>query len=978
MAMISSGSGGGSTPKPKGIGAIVAHAIAPVAVGIQKTTGAKPVPSNPVIASHGLTRAPAYTSAKPVAPPKYLQHVAVHAGHWVVDQHGNWVPIYASGKGKWTQGFKPGTIAPAKPTTTPPKQALTPAPGFATAPRTAPIKIGKTTFNIPALTPAPAFASVPHFSTELAKSQGVSASNRAVAAMMPKPEHHGGLHIAGITIPSPAGAVKAVEGLNWNRAGHVLGHLATGVEHLPQDATQGLWELGKTAFIHPTHLPGLLDQMQKHDALAQLLQLHFKKANELAYQNPLGAATDVALGAGAVGRIAGAGRALSGAEALAPTAREALSLVPKGLSHNTTKALSGLAPVDRRFSGNLLTAKAQAELDARGGLPDLGKRIKLQDVPTNRFDREMFKRANEHQTTVSSLKETYQNDERLKKGSPIPLPKRLAMARFNARTDALHMMMRQNALRNQHTGDIFFKKGGATRAMKELEAAGTPFTRLAVPNLLREHGSGRWLVGPRGPAQEVIIPKTLHATIVKHAKNEMRSADAGIGGKSIGWVQNRFRRSVLPFSAKWIAGNTAEAGIRGPLLHGIMPWHAKLSSDLLKAMHDEGLHPEAARLRAQALQGTHFSMQDRHAREFFAEHPNANISHLGKRAGQVTHALGKPADLSFKYNSAIEQGFAHGGLGKYAAKDLSDIRRDNPGISNADAMKKLAHLYAKPEKAAGAGRYTRQVYGKYAAFGPSMSRFVHSAAPFSPWYGNAAKFMGTLPFRHPIATTALLSAARATDKQWAAEHKKVYGLGPEIGSFPMTGPQQALDIARYMPTGAFTAGAGAKDPLSAAVADFLPILGPQVSSAALAAYGLDPFGRQLLYPGPAQKYVGKGARRRLSTSHEHQGRTGLGHAGNVVSALLGGTTGFYPQARRVLGERGSTPYTGTDLLWNPSPPTKQQKSPLNLAGILKGLDKVFNPVHPINLTPSRPKRKSSSGRPGGGVEFGGGRGTEFR
>jgi hypothetical protein len=140
--------------------------------------------------------------------------------------------------------------------------------------------------------------------------------------------------------------------------------------------------------------------------------------------------------------------------------------------------------------------------------------------------------------------------------------------------------------------------------------------------------------------------------------------------------------------------------------------------------------------------------------------------------------------------------------------------------------------------------------------------------------------MGTLPVRHPLLTGALLNAARASDPAWAKGHKSVKGLPGSLLADVPVGPHGFLDVGRYTPPGAFTAGTGMK-PGSALPADLLPILFPQYQGVYNAFRGLDPYGNQLQYPGPG----GRTATGRVSHAKSHyskgQGDTGLG-----ISELL--------------------------------------------------------------------------------------------
>lgn len=797
--------------------------------------------------------------------------------------------------------------------------------------------------------------------------QGVSAvvapvqhtAHSITHAVAPRPAPHGG---AGVTshIGSKLGgggagpqlaAVVSHPGVPLaallKPAGGFLGHLGQDLIDFPKTTVQGTAALGGALghdLLHPTHpfqsTLKLGSEMAKNDALFQLLTLHPDKALKLAGQHPLGAGLDLAGGAGVLGRGLGAAGRLGGAEAaaLTRTARPILGDT-SGMSPALRKATDALAPVERRASPNLFTSMIQRGLDV--GIPKihpaLNKRL---------FEHEMRVRANEHQLVRQDLEARYEAAARQARGDHATKDQ-INRARARARSQATMDLLQQNAVRNRRTGGVLFGASTTPKAVEQLAAHGHEFVKVRAGELLGSRGRG-----------SVVIPKALHDQLKAHELASNVGATAG--GRAFQQLQRQFRNSVLPFSTKWIVGNTAEAALRSGL-EGVHPVHIAAFNRLIDEMRAEGLGTQADRLEAQGLQGTHFSLNARLDRELRTrEHQGGSLP--TRAAYGAAHKYNALPDLIFRGNSRVEQQFAKAVLGKHIAQTERMLKAAHPDLTPAELQARVAHHYSRPEVAAEAGRYSRRVLGKYSGFGPTARQTVRNIAPFSPWYANAAKFMGTLPYRHPLFSGATTNAARATDKQWAAQHKPIEGLGgsllqmPGVGT-PPKGGFSGLDIGRYTPMGAFAAGTG-QPFLKAAFADALPAIGPQWQGLFQNLTGRDPFNQTLLYPGPGDKTPTG----RVSHAKSHPIPKGQGDPETAVSNFLGSILGPANPIHRIVVDRGGTPYN-TEKLWDFSPTMKSGGVPLNLAAIVAGLNRVLNPIRPTVVSPHGTGKKGSSGRP---------------
>jgi hypothetical protein len=221
------------------------------------------------------------------------------------------------------------------------------------------------------------------------------------------------------------------------------------------------------------------------------------------------------------------------------------------------------------------------------------------------------------------------------------------------------------------------------------------------------------------------------------------------------------------------------------------------------------------------------------------------------------------------------------------------------------------------------------VIGKYDRFGPTMRFAMTSYAPFLAWWVNAQRFIWiTLPGRHPVKT-ALLASTYATQAEKLRE--KGYDL-----TLPGAKPaflQGALEVGgrdyrlqHYLPFSAVSEGAA---PLSGLV---LPQLG-------------------FLETASGTYFTGNAIKLEDGRDPSELQLLGLGLY-NLSETMVP----FLSLVRRVRESGGSSHPTSTVV----SPKTTTSSGVEPDSDLLAGLERTFNPFHPVSggkLAPKSPAEK---------------------
>jgi hypothetical protein len=420
----------------------------------------------------------------------------------------------------------------------------------------------------------------------------------------------------------------------------------------------------------------------------------------------------------------------------------------------------------------------------------------------------------------------------------------------------------------------------------------------------------------RGTQNVVLIPKEIKDRLTEQMKT---ASNLGRAGNS---MTNLFRRTVLPFSVKWLVGNLAEANLR-LLAVGAGPNAYRIGKKLLREI-DKMDADQALAARAALVGGLQFGQRGltvkRPADQFTGgwRKPAAAVAVIGKlpMVRQLKDGFVTYTDSVFALNRLMESDAQTMALGKWAKREMQEFT--GSWAKSVKAQEKAVADVAKgllnTKNQVDAAKYIDETLGQYSRFSPTQRRIFQSVAPFAPWYLNAIRFVTwTLPAKHPVKTALLMSVERTIQEDWEAQHKNV-PPGSLKSALP-DGEGGLIDIARYGPFGAFTA------PLGGDVSGLADPLFPQASTPyGIITYGANFTGRDL----------------KLSSGEEADATT------RILLALNAAGESFLPltQIVRRVREGGATPYDDSTVL---SPKTKPGTDHGSAA------DRILNPVRPIRL-----------------------------
>jgi hypothetical protein len=350
------------------------------------------------------------------------------------------------------------------------------------------------------------------------------------------------------------------------------------------------------------------------------------------------------------------------------------------------------------------------------------------------------------------------------------------------------------------------------------------------------------LEGTPGPGPWALVPDEAAKRLSEHMN--MLGPSSKVRGLQV--VNQAFRRTVLPFSTKWLTGNVVEAGLRSALVHAgsgsLLRGRALLKAfdrgmDSLAQRGDITAEEAASRkaeFRARTVGGGHYEMQARTAihrspDEIFQSEPFRKVAHAVMAMYQQK-VIGAPArfvkaftDWSFHANGVVERQFQTALLGK-GVKDLIDPKA---GDTWAKAVQQAEAGKLGTDAQVQLGRYIDKAYGKYAKFSPAERYMIGTFTPFLAWTINSIHFVAhTLPAHHPVVT-ALMAANENAQQEWLRSHGLDQGLVGQGGNPPFlqgaspVGPKHGVlgavfgtgggwvRASRYTPFGLFQDPTGA-------------------------------------------------------------------------------------------------------------------------------------------------------------------------
>lgn len=394
-----------------------------------------------------------------------------------------------------------------------------------------------------------------------------------------------------------------------------------------------------------------------------------------------------------------------------------------------------------------------------------------------------------------------------------------------------------------------------------------------------------------------------------------QTSGSGPGAKAGQAATRAFRNTVLPFSTKWLVGNVGEATLRsafeGVTLVDIVYRGPKIMRNVREL--DEAAWREAdTRIRGGLVYGSADTLSARRGAEDFAGtrlHTPAQAVELVGRLPvirQTIGGLGVYKRAVFAANRGMERAFQQGVIGKEARRDVQELTGSWTKalvLQEAVAREVARGLLGTPKQI----QYARQVdavLGQYGRFSPTTRRIVQSYAPFLPWFLNAVRFVGyTLPVKHPVKAALLANATVTLQADIEAQAKSVPPGDLEAAIRRKDGG--LVNIARYTPFGAFTAGP------EGIAAPWLP----QIDSAVQILHGNAFTGR------PLQTHDG-GKPKKLWLA-----------LNAIVESAVPGV-----QIARRIREKGATPFDDSSVL---TPRTKPGTARSGAA------DRILNPLRPV-------------------------------
>jgi hypothetical protein len=409
--------------------------------------------------------------------------------------------------------------------------------------------------------------------------------------------------------------------------------------------------------------------------------------------------------------------------------------------------------------------------------------------------------------------------------------------------------------------------------------------------------------GDRSARNVVLIPEQI-ANQLK--EQQAVSSSAGRVGNVAADV---FRRTVLPFSTKWIAGNDVEGALRLAAV-GAGPNAVRIGRGVMRELEKMD-HEQALRVKSALVGGLMFGNKGLTVRRFAEHFEGTAFEKPAKALGvaghaPVIHQLGQLikeyTDGVFALNRAFESTAQYAALGKWAKREMQELTGSWAKATRAQekALQDVARGMFDTKNIHDAARYIDETLGQYSRFSPPMRRFIQSAAPFLPWYVNAARWVfWTLPAKHPIKSGIAALVAQNLQADFDASHQ---GLPPgDLRGDIVTGSGTVLPYGHYTPFGAFGKVLGGGNEQLTALVD--PLF-PQFKSAGLAAFGLN-------FSGHPAKVDPKDRGDRGEV-------TGAVRISMAINALLEAFVPVLGIARRVR-EGGSTPWDNSTLA---SPKTK--------------------------------------------------------
>lgn len=347
-------------------------------------------------------------------------------------------------------------------------------------------------------------------------------------------------------------------------------------------------------------------------------------------------------------------------------------------------------------------------------------------------------------------------------------------------------------------------------------------------------------------------------------------------------------KTVLPTSAKWLAGQIVEPVVRG-VVQGAGPWDYARMRKVYKQMDADsapGAPKAGAELRMR-IGGGQFGKTGAVRDQVLSTKTLADEfekTGLSRGANALTKAGAFPpvraARTGYRGYSKVVLDSINGSIENVARTTMAGkALKKGPLLDDkivglgkqaiADAAKGLKGTDAQVRLA----REVDRAYGQYQKMSPEMRSLQAHWSPFLPWYINSAKFLTrVLPNDHPVKASLVASSVQA-QQEWLQANKMSFRQKDHKPSFLMggypSGPGETVPLGKYTPF-------GITDPNDA----FAGLVLPHLTGPYMNIRGKDWKGADLKYPGyNGKQFSGQEERTRAAMTFLESQIPGLRQAG---------------------------------------------------------------------------------------------------
>jgi hypothetical protein len=608
-----------------------------------------------------------------------------------------------------------------------------------------------------------------------------------------------GLKLASLTAMPAVAATAAV--VDKATGSHILKTAGKTVGNVPKDAAEtvvatptSLVKLADTAIHHPAQVPGMLAAPYK-----ELAKHPLKTLTDHPVQTALMLDPALKVPGRAVGRVA----RVAGKQSL----------------ERTAKTLPGTALKETQVaSRDALVNVVQKRRDAKAG-------------PRTMSDKDVQRRVDEfHDFATQKRAQAEASAHREAQRRFADLPKAERSQKIADHVQGARAGSKKTVDRR------FGKEFGATW-YRDPQSGAIVKPKNATEGHFHSSREDAQAIADKVPFEAVVRPvgKNEYAVVPKVAKDRYYGSggsgaqghmSVGSGKQVMAKVMRRSRsaltQAVLPLSAKWLAGQAGEAGLRAAIA-GAGPLDVLRVNKVVKELnsHKPGLGDEML-MRISGgqfgLTGTarEFAVGKRTLADEFADTSLQRPATAASRVAQtaparvVSKGWGKYTNAVMNSVNGVFENTARKAMAGQAMRNSPLMDKGILGLSDK-AIHDAAQGLKATENQVHLARAVDRMYGQYQKFSPERRSLLLHWTPFLPWYLNTVTFLTkVLPVDHPIHA-ALVADANATTEDWRkAQHMSLFDPKhrPDwmLGGFPAAGG--VVPVAKFTPFGV------GNDPLS--------------------------------------------------------------------------------------------------------------------------------------------------------------------